>query len=173
MNPQHTIPLLVDDGAIIYDSHAICAYLVGKYGKNDSLYPTDLVHRAQVDARLHFDTGYLFGRLRPVIEPIIYFGHNELDPVKMKYAELAYPMLEAFLSDSKYLCGDRLTIADVCCEATLCSANLLLPIDADKYPKLTAWRQVLSKELPDYERDCAEGGRLLQEFVLSKLKTTG
>lgn len=159
MNPQHTIPLLVDDGAIIYDSHAICAYLVGKYGKNDSLYPTDLVHRAQVDARLHFDTGYL--------------GHKELDPVKMKYAELAYPMLEAFLSDSKYLCGDRLTIADVCCEATLCSANLLLPIDADKYQKLTAWRQVLSKELPDYERDCAEGGRLLQEFVLSKLKTTG
>lgn len=170
MNPQHTIPLLVDNEAIIYDSHAICAYLVEKYGKTDSLYPKNLVQRAQVDARLHFDTGYLFGRLRPIIEPVIYFGHTELDPEKMKYAELAYPLLEAFLDQGKYLCGDRLTIADVCCEATLCSANVLLPIDAEKYPKLTAWRQVLSKQLPDYEQDCADGGRLLQEFVKSKLK---
>ncbi|XP_031639307.1 glutathione S-transferase 1-like, partial [Contarinia nasturtii] len=60
LNPQHTIPLLDDNGVLITDSHAICGYLVGKYGKDDRLYPKDLVKRAQVDAHLHFDSGHLF-----------------------------------------------------------------------------------------------------------------
>ena len=64
LNPQHTIPTLDDNGAVIWDSHAICTYLVSKYGKDDSLYPKDLLVRAKVDQRLHFDTGILFARLR-------------------------------------------------------------------------------------------------------------
>lgn len=64
MNPQHTIPTLEDDGKKIWDSHAINAYLVGKYGKDDSLYPKDLAKRAIVDQRLHFDSGMIFNWLR-------------------------------------------------------------------------------------------------------------
>lgn len=64
INPMHTIPTLNDNGVIIWDSHAICTYLVEKYGKDDQLYPKDLLQRAQVDQRLHFDGGFLFPRLR-------------------------------------------------------------------------------------------------------------
>lgn len=64
INPMHTIPTLDEPGAIIWDSHAICTYLVEKYGKNDQLYPKDLLQRAQVDQRLHFNGGFLFQRLR-------------------------------------------------------------------------------------------------------------
>lgn len=63
MNPQHTVPLLDDDGYLLADSHAINAYLVQKYGKDDSLYPKDLKKRGKVDERLHFDNGTLFRRL--------------------------------------------------------------------------------------------------------------
>ncbi|RZC41136.1 GST N domain containing protein [Asbolus verrucosus] len=66
LNPQHTIPTLNDDGVVIWDSHAINAYLVGKYGKNDSLYPKDLAKRAIVDQRLHFDSGIIFSWLRNI-----------------------------------------------------------------------------------------------------------
>lgn len=38
-------------------------YLVQKYGKDDSLYPSDLKKRGTVDARLHFDNGILFNHL--------------------------------------------------------------------------------------------------------------
>lgn len=174
MNPQHTVPLLVDDGAVIYDSQAICAYLVGKYGKDDDpLYPKDLVKRAQVDARLHFNTGYLFWRLRAIVEPIVYYGNtSSIDKDKVEHAAQSYPILEAFLTESKYLCGDQLTIADICCESTICgAANLLVPIDSDKYPKLTAWRNLISAEIPDYEKDFKEGGLALQNFVLSKVSS--
>lgn len=67
MNPQHTVPTLDDDGFYIWDSHAISTYLVGKYGKDDSLYPRDLHKRAIIDQRLHFDSGILFPRLGAIV----------------------------------------------------------------------------------------------------------
>lgn len=68
LNPQHTIPtLLEEDGFVICDSHAINAYLVNKYAKDDALYPKDYRKRAVVDQRLHFDTGILFTRLAYII----------------------------------------------------------------------------------------------------------
>lgn len=36
-------------------------YLVSKYAKTDSLYPKDLVIRAKIDQRFHFDTAIIFG----------------------------------------------------------------------------------------------------------------
>lgn len=67
-NPQHTIPLLEDNGVFISDSHAICTYLIQKYGdaKAQSLYPADLYQRALIDQKLHFDSGVLYQKLRGV-----------------------------------------------------------------------------------------------------------
>lgn len=66
-NPQHTVPVLeTEDGRYIWDSHAIMAYLVGRYSKTDTLYPKDHYLRALVDQRLHFDSGVLFTALRHI-----------------------------------------------------------------------------------------------------------
>lgn len=163
LNPQHTIPLIIDNGTIIYDSHAICAYLCDKYGNTDQLYPKDLVKRAEVDARLHFDTGFLFARLRFLFEPILYYGATELPEDKVQYVEKCWPIMEAFLERGPYLCGNELTIADYCCVATVSSVGHYGG-DLDKYPKLTGWLRRM-KDLPDYERLCGKGGDLLVETV--------
>lgn len=57
------MPVLDDDGYILTDSHAINAYLVTQYGKNDKLYPKDPKKKGLVDQRLHFDSGTLFARM--------------------------------------------------------------------------------------------------------------
>lgn len=67
MNPQHTVPTLKDGDFVLWDSHAVSTYLVGKYGNDDSLYPKDLEKRAVVDQRLHFDSGILFPRLAAIV----------------------------------------------------------------------------------------------------------
>lgn len=65
INPQHTVPILVDDDFTIWDSHAIAGYLIGQYAEGDSLYPKDDVKkRALVDQRLHFENGVLFERCK-------------------------------------------------------------------------------------------------------------
>lgn len=69
INPIQTTPVLEDNGHYITDSHAICSYLVQKYGseKHQELYPADLLARTMVDQKLYFDTGVLFVRLCKVL----------------------------------------------------------------------------------------------------------
>ena len=65
INPQHNIPTIDDNGFYLNESRAICAYLVNKYGKNDTLYPKDAAARALVDQRLYFDMTRLLPSLQP------------------------------------------------------------------------------------------------------------
>lgn len=168
MNPQHTIPTIDDNGVIIYDSHAICEYLVDKYSQDDSLYPKDIVKRAQVNARLHFDTGFLFARLRFMLEPIFYFGESEIPAWKIEYMQKCWDLMEAFLANGKYVCGDTITIADYCCIASISSVDKVAPIDAKKYPKLLAWIKLMEAQ-PNYHVN-AEGADDLQKLLFETLE---
>jgi len=155
-NPQHTVPLLDDNGSLIWDSHAIVCYLVDKYTKSDELYPRDLVKRAQVDQRLFFDASILFMSLRNVSIP--YFVHqvNLVPKEKVDNIKDAYGHLETFLGDNPYMNGTTLTLADFCCGATASSLAAVLELDQEKYPKVAAWLKRLSK-LPHYEKDNSSG----------------
>lgn len=62
--------MLTDGDTIIWDSHAIIAYLVRKYGKDDSLYPKDFAKRALVDQRLHFEGSVVFVTIRQIVVSI-------------------------------------------------------------------------------------------------------
>lgn len=168
MNPQHTIPVLDDNGAIIVDSHAICAYLCEKYAKTDSLYPKNLVLRAKVDARMHFDTSYLFTRFRFMFEPILYAGAYEISDEKVTFMLKAWPILEAFLEEGEYICGDDLTIADLCCVATIRSMDKYAPIDPTKYTRTLTWLAKIA-DLPEYQCVNGVGGPEFQAVIDRKI----
>uniref|UniRef100_A0A023EK53 glutathione transferase n=1 Tax=Aedes albopictus TaxID=7160 RepID=A0A023EK53_AEDAL len=168
MNPQHTIPLIVDtDGTVVYDSHAIIIYLVSKYGKDDSLYPQDVATRAKINAALHFDSGVLFARLRFYLEPILYYGSPDTPQDKIDYLYKAYQLLNDTLAD-EYIVGNRMTLADLSCIASIASYHAIFPIDAAKYPKLASWVQRLEK-LPYYEGTNQEGAEELAAIYREKL----
>ncbi|KAH8365516.1 hypothetical protein KR093_001634 [Drosophila rubida] len=155
-NPQHTIPLLEDDGTFIWDSHAICSYLVDKFGQSDDLYPKDLVKRAHVQQRLYFDASVLFMPLKNICGPFFYEKVTEVPQEKINNIRDGYKHLETFLGDNPYVTGDTLTIADFCCAATVSSLPAFLEIDPEIYPKITAWLARLS-ELPYYQESNADG----------------
>jgi len=162
LNPSHTIPTLDDNGVIITDSHAICTYLCDKYGQNDSLYPKDLAKRAVVDSRLHFDTGVLFARNRFLYEPVLYYN-KPIDQERVEYLKKAWPLLEGFLTSNDYLCGNELTVADLCAIATVSSVYEIAPIHADEYPRLAAWVARL-QQLPHYEEKNGKGASGLRQL---------
>ncbi|XP_015112058.1 glutathione S-transferase 1 isoform X2 [Diachasma alloeum] len=168
INPQHTIPALDDNGDIIWDSHAIICYLVGKYGENDSLYPKDLKKRALIDQRLHFDSGILFAILRGIARPILRDGVTSISPEKRQLLLDAYDFLNKFLDGKKWLAGASFTLADISCVSTLSSLDALVPISP--YPNVVRWLKTCEDGLPGYARVNAPGNKVFHETVRSKLQ---
>ncbi|XP_047986460.1 glutathione S-transferase 1-like isoform X2 [Leguminivora glycinivorella] len=168
INPIHTIPVLEDGGLAIHDSHAILMYLADAYGKQESLYPREPRQRALVNQKLFFNSSILFPRLRNITYPLIIEGVKEIPQKGLDAIEEAYGFLEEFLSRSRHLAGDDVTIADIAAYATVTSLELLLPLNAQKYPKTQAWLKALEK-LPAVQKCNAKGVEDLKQFINSKL----
>ncbi|XP_053677663.1 glutathione S-transferase 1-like [Anopheles nili] len=168
MNPQHTIPLIDDNGTIVYESHAIIVYLVTKYGKpNDPLYPEDVVTRSKVNGGLHFESGVLFARMRFYMEPILYYGSTETPQEKIDNVFRAYQLLNDTLTGD-YIAGNQMTLADLSCISSIASIHEIFPIDSGKYPQLAGWVKRLEK-LPYYKETNLEGAQELAELYRTKL----
>ncbi|XP_060519358.1 glutathione S-transferase 1-like [Cylas formicarius] len=139
INPQHTVPTLEDNGFVIWDSHAIIAFLVGKYAQDDSLYSRDIMQRALIDQRLHFDTGVISHFTRSILNPMLY-GNAEIDINKHRESILeTYGLMEKFLRRNRWIAGEKLSIADLSLIPSITSLNVVVPIDCTKFPKLTQW----------------------------------
>ena len=169
MNPQHSLPTLVDDdGYVLWDSHAIMAYLVSKYATSDSLYPSDIKTRALVDQRLHFDSGVAFRTLTQILvrifkqvtpilvivlipqRPMIFQGKKNVDQKDVDSALEVYSFVETFLEGREWIAGDSVTIADFSFISSLTSFNVAVKIEESKYPKLAGYLK-RAECLPGYE----------------------
>lgn len=125
--------------------------------------------RALVDSRLHFDSGHLFCRIRFLIEPVWKLKAKELPEERINYVRTTYDILERFLANSPYLCGDDLNVADLCCVASISSIIRVVPLDTTEHAKVIEWMQRMAK-LPYYEAKNAEGAERLQDIVMKMLK---
>lgn len=167
-NPQHTVPTLEDDGHFIWDSHAISAYLVSKYGQSDTLYPKDLLQRAVVDQRLHFESGVVFvNGLRGITKPLFATGQTTIPKERYDAVIEIYDFVETFLTGHDFIAGDQLTIADFSLITSITALAVFVVIDTVKYANITAWIKRI-EELPYYEEACGKGARdlvtLLKKF---------
>ncbi|EEZ99066.1 Glutathione S-transferase D4-like Protein [Tribolium castaneum] len=168
MNPQHTIPTLVDDdGFIIWDSHAIMIYLVSKYAKDDALYPKDIKKRAVIDQRLHFESGVVFALLRRIARPIVIGGQDFIEEKNQKGVIESYAFLDQFLDGRKWVAGDFKSIADYSLLSSISTLNKVIPVDPEKYPRVIAWLKKC-EELPEYEAN-RKGVQEMADMINSKL----
>lgn len=63
----------------------------------------------------------------------------------------AYEFVETFLQGHEYLVGNQLTIADFNAVANVTTLDVLVPIDAIKFPNVVAWIKRLQR-LPYYSK---------------------
>ncbi|XP_026743732.1 glutathione S-transferase 1-like [Trichoplusia ni] len=165
-NPNHSVPMLDDNGFIVADSHVILTYLVEKYGQNQAqLYPKDIALRATVDQRLFFEASNVFGAIRALISLIMQQQPTEPSPEVIQKVNEAYKTLEAYLSKTKYVACDHLTVADISLASSISSLNGVIPIDA-KYGKLRAWLSSLENE-EWYKKGNAPGLAMFTGFINS------
>ncbi|XP_053686799.1 glutathione S-transferase D7-like [Sabethes cyaneus] len=149
INPEHTVPTLVDRDFILSESRAILSYLMDAYaGNNHPLYPRAAKERAVIQHRLNFDLGTLYTRFYASCSPMWNRGATSTEEQRDKLYE-ALGFLETYLGRSRYAAGDHLTIADVSLVSTV-SAIELCRIKLERYPKLVAWYQRCKTELIGY-----------------------
>lgn len=167
INPQHTIPTLVDDGFALWESRAIIVYLAEKYGKDDSLYPKDPQKQAVVNQRLYFDMGVLYQSFLTYYSPQ-FFLRTPADPEEFKKVESAFEFLNTFLKDQEYVAGDEYTIADIAILGTV-STFAVMDFKLSNYPNVERWYQNAQKKTPGWDENWA-GLMDMKEWIDSKMK---
>lgn len=164
LNPQHTVPTIVDEGFSLWESRAISRYLVNKYGGESSLYPTDPQARALVDQRLDFDLGTLYPRFGQYFYPQV-FGGAKADEVLFKKLEEALVFFNTFLEGRKYAAGPDLTLADLSLVATVSTIDVA-GISLKAYPNVEKWFDLVKKTAPGYEEANQKGIDEFKAFLM-------
>jgi len=119
--PFGKVPVLDDNGFLIYESRAISRYLCLKYQTADTaqLYPTDIQQRALVEQYISVETSYYNSGIEPLIGEAVFKkmrGGTPDDAIIAKHKETTENSLvvyEKFLEGKNYLIGDQLTLADI------------------------------------------------------------
>lgn len=81
---------------------------------------------------------------------ILLDGKNFIEKQEKEPLLESFDVLERFLEDGEWIAGNSLTIADYSLAASVGSVHNVIPIDSEKYPKLTAWFKKC-QSLPEYE----------------------
>jgi len=138
LNPFGHIPVLVDHGFRVIESQAILDYLEAKY-PSPSLLPTD----AKTLARVRMVQFVALNELLPAIAGLLI---NDVATLDFQYAHVrtlnTLSFLESMLTDTPYVAGDQLTLADIVA-GTLIPALPNLDISLTPYPRLNTWSQRL------------------------------
>uniref|UniRef100_A0A6M2DQ87 Putative glutathione s-transferase tabanus bromius n=1 Tax=Xenopsylla cheopis TaxID=163159 RepID=A0A6M2DQ87_XENCH len=169
LNPQHCVPTLDDNGFVLWESRAIASYLVQAHGgeKFASLYPLSAKEKAVVDQRLYFDAGVLYPRIRAICFPVLFLGETTVSKEKKDQLSEAFGYLDGFLSKTKWVAADHITVAD---NAILASVSSIQEVGFNiaPFPHVVAWEAHCKEVMPGYEENKV-GAQIFGNAVKSKL----
>ncbi|XP_044741249.1 glutathione S-transferase D7-like [Chrysoperla carnea] len=170
LNPEHTIPTIVDNGVVAWESRAIMSYLVDMYAENDSLYPKDPQQRLMVDQRLYFDIGTLYNRLVNYFIPVAFAGAKPDENQRLKVEE-ALQTLNKLLESYEWVAGFGMTIADITIIVSVSTAEAV-GFNISKFSNVSEWYERCKKALQpfEYEEINQVGANTLGGIFRSKLR---
>jgi len=147
MHPFGQVPVLDDNGTIIWDSLAIIVYLAKKYDQNRTWLPTDPLGAAHVQQWLTVAAGLLVNgpgaaRLHKI------FG-KELDHAEtLKLAANLLEVIESRLKPTTFLTGATPTLADVAAYSYIAHSPEG-DVDLSPYPAIQSWLKTV-EALPNF-----------------------
>ncbi|XP_014249956.1 glutathione S-transferase 1-1-like [Cimex lectularius] len=168
INPQHTVPFIVDEGLAIAETGAIMMYLAEEYGKDDMLYPKDIKARAIVNHRMFFCYSTLLPRIASAyMIPVMYKGRG-VNEEEIPKVDDGFNTLNAFLEGKQWFAGDQVTIADYAF-FTVVSTMEAIGYELDKYENIKAWLMNCKETFEDYDDINQKGEEMLVSIYKAKL----
>jgi len=156
LNPNGLVPLINDDGFVLWESHAIVRYLARKYGLG-TLCPQDAQATADADRWMEWYSTTLWNHMKPVFWNLI-----RTPPEKRNMAEVEdnrkklagyLEMADAHLSKNMHFAGDAFTMADIP-HAVLAHRWFNVPIERPALAHYERWFRTVSKR-PGFQQHCA------------------
>lgn len=140
LNPNSKVPVLDDDGFMLWESQAIMRYLADKH-KVGTWYPTGLKERAVVEQWLDWN----HSRLSPEAGKIMYNMHFAGDQRNdqaiadgKKWLLKILPVMEDALTRYPHLCGENITLADLAVVSNIAYLEACQH-DFTPYPAIRRW----------------------------------
>ena len=153
--PMGKVPALQHDDEGIFESGAICRYVANI--ENSELYPADKLQRAKVDQWMDFFSCHLGRQINiicfeKVIKKEANMGSaNELACEEaLKFANKQLISIDRWLGESKFLAGEKISIADLCAFAYL-EQTSKINFSLDEYSNVKKWLAEIEK-LPSIRR---------------------
>ncbi|KAG8306137.1 hypothetical protein J6590_054266 [Homalodisca vitripennis] len=167
LNPLHTIPLIDDNGFILWESRAIMTYLVSKYGKDDSLYPKDLQQRAIVDQRLHYSND-VFYISKLAARELLYHKKKSIPAELLVKIREVQENVEKLLRGHEFMAGDSLTLADYSYVTLMDVLETVSPTE-NRCPLTSAWFLRCKTVMKDFAKVNENGASQLKELLKQQL----
>lgn len=143
LNPNGHVPVLEDDGVVVWESMAINLYLADKYGGN-SLWPSEPAGRAEAYKWSFWAMTEVEPHLITIMRNRVMNAPENRDEKAAQTAveALKAPLnaLEESLKGKEYLLGKNFTIADLNVAAVM-SWIPMMKLDLTAWPNVAAWLQ--------------------------------
>ncbi|MGW8324021.1 MAG: glutathione S-transferase family protein, partial [Thermodesulfobacteriota bacterium] len=146
LHPAGKVPVIDDDGFVLFESNAIVRYLATK--SESPLYPGGLKQRALVDQWSDFVSHHIGTALGRVLFNRVFapFLGQKVDEgavaENLSFLERFLPVVDAPLKEQRYLAGGELTLADFSLLAALDPAEVA-QVDLSGCLNITRWRKDL------------------------------
>lgn len=152
LNPNRKVPVIDDNGFVLWESGAIVRYLARKYGKG-TLLPESEHDIARADQWMDWAaTGLYADIVSTVFLGLVRTPEPEREPKTIaagaQRAGEKLSILDGVLKNRSYIVGDRLTIADIGVGVQM-YRYFTLPVERPKLPNVESWYARLS-ERPAY-----------------------
>lgn len=141
LNPNRLVPVLEDNGFVIWESNAIVRYLAAEYGAG-SLWPKDAARRADADRWMDWQATNFGPAMGPAFLGLIRTPPEKRDMAAIGTAleagEKRAAILDAALAGRNYIAGDGFTMGDIAIGAAMHRWLNLSPTRA-RLPNVEAW----------------------------------
>lgn len=146
LNPNGRVPVIDDDGFVLWESNVIVRYLASKYAPG-TLCPEDVEGRALAEQWMTWEQTTIGPAMTPVFWALVRTPPEDRDWDNIEAGRAAtvehWRILEAHLEERAYLAGESFTMADIPLGAAV-HRWYALDVERPAMPHLEDWHQRLA-----------------------------
>ena len=141
LNPNGTVPTIIDDGFVLWESNSIIRYLAAKHGA-DPFYPADLQTRARGERWMDWQLAVAHRAHVPVYVAMARTAPEKRDMAKVsedrKVWSAALAILDRYLGETDFVSGPHLSVGDLPMGINV-HRWFALDIEREDYANLKRW----------------------------------